>query len=48
MVQDVCRRVEDCETSSEADYALSILSIFGVTLSLMGLVLTVFTMLFFK
>ena len=47
-MQDVCRRIEGCETSPDADFALGILSIVGVTLSLFGLVVTIFTMLFFK
>ena len=46
--QDVCRRVEGCETDPEAEYALSIVSIAGASLSLMGLIMTVFTMLYFK
>ena len=45
-IQDICRRVEGCET--DADFALGILSIVGVTLSLFGLAVTIFTMIFFK
>lgn len=48
LTQDICRRTEGCETSSKADYALSILSIVGVSLSLVGLLATIFTMIFFK
>ena len=48
LLQDVCRRTEDCETSEEAEYALSIISFIGVCLSLIGLTVTIFTMLFFR
>ena len=48
ILQDVCRRTEGCDTSSKAEYALSIVSIVGVTLSLIGLVVTVVTILLFK
>ena len=48
-IKDVCRRVEGCDPpSSDAEVALSVLSIVGVTLSLFGLAVTIFTMVFFK
>lgn len=48
-IQDICSRTEDdCSLSAENEKALTIISIFGASLSIIGLVLTIVTMLAFK
>ncbi len=51
-VQDICRRTDDdCSNSDRNDdeeIALTAITIVGVVLSMIGLVLTVFTLLVFK
>ena len=47
-IQDICSRFQDCMPSPPLQTALQTLTIFGVVLSLTGIVLTVFTLLFFK
>ena len=46
--QDICARTEGCELSSIALTVLEVLSFIGVSLSAVGLVLTVATLLGFK
>lgn len=46
--QDICSRVEGCQQISRgAALALDIISIIGVSLSLLGLVITIITLLVF-
>ena len=48
-MQDICSRTDDdCRLSGANAIALDVISIIGVTLSIIGLVLTVITMLAFK
>ena len=47
LFQDVCARTEGCELSSIATVVLEVLSYIGVSLSAVGLVLTVITLLGF-
>ena len=47
-IQDICSRFQDCMPSPPLQTALQTLTIVGVVLSLTGIVLTVFTLLFFK
>ena len=47
-IQDICSRFQDCMLSPQLQAALQTLTIIGVVLSLIGIVLTVFTLLFFK
>lgn len=46
--QDIRQRVEGASPPPEAELALSIISIVGIMLSLVGLTITIFTLLFFK
>ena len=46
--QDICSRFQDCMPSPALQTVLEVLTIIGVVLSLVGIVVTIFTLLWFK
>ncbi len=48
LVQDICLREEDCQSNSAVDAILSYITYIGASMSLIGLALTVITMVAFK